>query len=227
MDRDELIQKINALLEDIILATSSKKLLEEISKYDKEEKYHNVIQKYPCFWNLTIRNIESNIALITAKLYDAHKDCFGLQKLINVCEQSPKLFPERRELFGEVIETDVVSISKKAQTLLNNMKSQSDLLREHRDKNIAHKDKQYIIRQNKLYEGYPLTWGDIDDLLHTATGICNIFLAELTEKAIVPIYSNFDDIFGLLDNAHIGSLYRHEFYTKKNKSMEVGTNARQ
>ena len=77
-----------------------------------------------------------------------------------------------------------------------------------RDASIAHNDKKYFFESDKLYQEFPLTYGEIEDLISAAEAICNLFYSALTGAAMASRPSNIDDIQGLLESAYIGQEMR-------------------
>ena len=176
--------------------------------------YATLLEFSPCFWTITLDNLLSKALLGTAKLYDEDKNCFGLLKIINICEQNQKLFPKSRSVTvtdsytGEKlsysklkdINADIRSARKKYQSV-EEFRIQLITLR---DKHLAHSDKRIFLEAEEFYNEVSLKREAFEKLIETAVDITNSFLSNLSDTVVYTKFQNVDDYEKLLRYAKEG-----------------------
>ena len=162
MTKEELDATLNKLLYDIATIKTNWIIWKGLRDNLQEgAEYTRILEYSPCFWTVTLNNLLSNTLLGLARLYDEHKDCVGIKKLINICEQNQTLFPqERKEVYtdpdtGEqTLHKEHVNIResiKMAKIKYQSINKFRDQLITLSDKHLAHTDKQNFLDVKSLY----------------------------------------------------------------------------
>lgn len=187
----------------------------------KGAEYEKLLEFSPCFWTITLNNLLSKVLLETAKLYDENKDCMGLKKIINICEQHQKLFPESRTIMftdgytGEkdsyIEEKDIVADIKSARQKYQSIKDIRVQLITLRDKHLAHTDKSVFLETEEFFREVSLKGEALEKLMGIAADIVNTFLMNLSDTKFYTELENADDYIKLLHYAKEGK----EAYSQK------------
>ena len=225
MTAKKLDSILNEMLREITIIKTNWTMWKGLkNELHKGAEYEAILGYSPCFWTVTLNNLLDKALLGTAKLYDEHDDCFGLKKLINVCEQNQKLFPKCHELkckdgytgeeFSHTIKRDIsakIEVARQKYQSLQDARTQLITLR---DKHLAHTDKSIILEAEKLYQEVALKGEVFEKLIDTAAEITNSFLSTLSNTAVHIGFQNADDYKTLLHYAKEGK----EAYLQKIKS---------
>ena len=215
MTKENLQQKLEVQLTKVTHIKSCFEIWKGLhNKFQLGAEYNTVFQKSPYFWNLTLQVFQERFLLEVAKLYDENKDCLGIKKMINICEQNQKLFPKehRRKLYNHfeekeienIVSVDIVSVIQSAKNRYNTAQDTRRRLITLRDKYLAHADKKYVEDPNNLYQEIALNIDAFKKLLNVADEILNILLIALTDRCHSLDHLNRDDYNYLLAAAHNG-----------------------
>lgn len=205
----ELDSIINKILFDISTINTSWVIWNGLSDELKQGgKYMEILEYSPCFWGMTLDNFLYKSFIGLAKLYDEHKDCVGLKKLINICEQNQILFPQENvSIYGEtdtredIVHREYVDITQTIQVAKLKYQSVQDFREKLillRDKYLAHSDKQIFLDIKSLYNEIAVKKENIDALIQTAGDIANAFLSNLSNTAVNISFDNAEDYKNLL-----------------------------
>ncbi|MBE6567763.1 MAG: hypothetical protein E7657_03790 [Ruminococcaceae bacterium] len=194
---NEFLHEITIIKTNWIIWNGLREEMQEGAKYEKLLEYS------PCFWTVTLNNLLSKTLLGTAKLYDEHKDCLGLQKLINICDQNQTLFPKSHAIIhtngytGEQIpyevQKDICANIKEAREKYQSVQNFRSQLITLRDKHLAHLDKSTFLNAKELYREVALKKEALEKLFETAAGIANSFLSCLSNNVVYTEFHNVDD----------------------------------
>ena len=233
MTKDRLENLIKTQLYNISDIITYLTIWEELHiAFQTGEKYREVYQWSPFFWQTLLHNYQQRFLIETAKLYDKSTDSMGIQKMINICEQNQKLFPKEhtRKLFEirddrEIIQTVSVNISgilQSAKSKYLEMSESGQKLRQLRDKHLAHADHKYYTDITSLYEEVGLGREEFRNMIDTAGEIMNSFLTALTDTRIALKHLDVDDYKHLLGFAYEGiTAYEQETNGRKSQSIDV------
>ena len=187
----------------------------------KGAEYEKLLEYSPCFWTITLDNLLSKVLMGTAKLYDENKDCMGLQKIINICEQHQKLFPKSRtitvtdsytgEKVSYIVEKDIIADIKSARQKYQSIKDIRIQLIKLRDKHLAHTDKSVFLETEEFYREISLKGEALEKLMEIVADIVNTFLSNLSDTLFYTEFENADDYKDLLHYAKEGQ----EAYSQK------------
>ena len=225
MTAEKLDAILNKMLHDIIVIKTNLTMWKGLkNKLHKGAEYEVILGYSPCFWIVTLNNLLDKALLGTAKLYDEHNDCFGVKKLINVCEQNQKLFPKSYELkcengytgeeYSHTIQRNISTDIKTARQKYQSLQDERTQLITLRDKHLAHLDKNFFLDASELYNEVSLKGETLENLIDTAADIANSFLSALSNVTVRVEYQNADDYKSLLRYAKEGK----EAYLQKIKS---------
>lgn len=202
MTKEELEAKIESYCSRITYLNDCFELHKLMISNQKENL--SVINEFPAFYQLAEKSFIHVCIIELAKLYDYGSEA-GLEKLINICEANQNLFLKKFHNAIIDCETDeigrsydiLVDIKKDINDARNKIENIKEIilnLKGQRDKFYAHLDKQYQKNPSSLITDYPLNYGDIKELIKTATIICNTFYQDLCRTAHACQTSNWDDI---------------------------------
>ena len=225
MTTEKLEAILNKTLGEITIIKSNWFIWKGLREEMREgAKYEKLLEYSPCFWTITLDNLLSKTLLGTAKLYDEDKECMGLQKIINTCEQNQKLFPKNRTVkckdgyTGEELSyieqidiSECVRNARQKYQTVQNFRMQLIVLR---DKHLAHTDKKIAVDAEELYHEVSLKGESLEKLIETAANITNSFLANLSGTVVHTEFHNADDYKTLLRYAKEGK----EAYLQRIKS---------
>ena len=215
MTKDELeaiiIQQLNQISE---IKTYVEIWTNLCQKFQPDEKYRDVYEWSPYFWQVVLENFQDRFLMETAKLFDDDRNCRSIDKLIKTCEQNHQLFPDQhiRKLHnsqsGETITLKVpVNLPETiriAQEKYNATSETRKKLKMLRDKHLAHSEKKYYVQPRILYKEVSLSHEDFQNLVTVAGEIANSFLCALTDSVVCLKHQDVDDYIRLLDFAHDG-----------------------
>ena len=202
MTKDELEAKIESYCSRITYLNDCFELHKLMINSQKE--YISEINEFPAFYQLAEKSFIHVCIIELAKLYDYGSDA-GLEKLINICEANQNLFLKKfhNELTDcntdEIVRSydipvDIKKDIEDARNKIENIKEVILNLKGQRDKFYAHLDKEYQKNPSLLITDYPLNYGNIKELIKTATLICNTFYQDLCRTAHMCQTSNWNDI---------------------------------
>ena len=225
MTSEELVLILNEMLHEITIIKTNWTIWKGLKNELYEGAEYEVVLGYsPCFWTVTLNNLLDKALLGTAKLYDEHKGCYGLKKIINLCEQNQKLFPKCHELkckdgytgeeFSHTTKRDISAEIKTARQKYQSLQDARTQLTTLRDKHLAHSDKNFFLDASGLYNEVSLKGETLEVLIDTAADITNSFFAALSDAKIHAEYQNVDDYKTLLRYAKEGK----EAYLQRIKS---------
>lgn|GEM_PF-4520859 len=228
--KNSLCKIIEKLFREIIKADANLCIIKQLSEYcGTGKKYERVYLDYPGFWTIMSLDVENEIMHTLSKLYDETSASVGIKKLIGICKANMHLFDkEQNETYTDmdtgkptlyVRKIDMSARMKEAEKTYDHWAEVRGKLKSIRNASIAHNDKNYFFESDKLYKEFPLTYGEIEDLISAAEAICNLFYSALTGAAMASRPSNIDDIQMLLESAYIGQEMRADFYKKKRKMV--------
>lgn len=202
MSKEELEAKIESYCSRITYLNDCFELHKLMINSQKE--YISEINEFPAFYQLAEKSFIHVCIIELAKLYDYGSDA-GLNKLINICESNKNLF--LKSFNNEITDCDTGEIVRKyeitvdikkdlqeARNEIENLNEKIGNLKGQRDKFYAHLDKEYQKNPSSLITDYPLNYGDIKELIKTATLICNTFYQDLCRTAHMCQTSNWNDI---------------------------------
>lgn len=205
----ELEEVLSKLLHEIVTIKTNWSIWNGLIENFKEGSEYMVLLGYsPCFWSVTLNNLLSKTLLGTAKIYDEHRQCMGVLKIINICEQNKKIFPKEHintytnsQTKEQIIDTIPVNIGDALQTAKQNYKNlqmAKEQLIKLRNKHLAHTDKNIFMDPSAFYQEVSLKKESLEALINTAADIVNSFLTILSNKAIHTEYENSDDYKNVL-----------------------------
>ena len=202
MEKEKYASAIYSILVRLNYCESNRliyKRLTEVCGIDKD--YVDVFNKSRKFFSMMVYNITNQIVAELARVYDNHKDAFSLPHIIEFYKQHKNLILKwsiHEELTEEIVNQTISS----ADQFLSNISESINKLKKIRNKSIAHIDIKYISNTNTLYEGF--YWGDIEDLINVAAGICIGMLFTITGKKYKIQPNACDDVDMLVLAAHKG-----------------------
>ena len=225
MTTEKLEAILNKLLGEITIIKANWFIWKGLKEEMKEgTEYENLLTISPCFWSITFDNLLSKALLGTAKLYDEDKECIGLQKIINICEQNQKLFPKTHNVklsdgyTGEqltyVAQNDISESVKIAQQKYQSVQEFRTQLIQLRDKHLAHTDKKVVLLEKDFYNEVSLKREAFEKLIETAADITNLFLSILSGTTVHTEFHNVDDYKKILRYTKEGK----EAYLKRIRS---------
>lgn len=215
MTAENLEAILNEMLREITIINSNWIMWNGLREEMMEgAKYEEVLKYSPCFWTVTLNNLLSKTLLGTSKLYDEHKDCLGLKKLINICEQNQSLFPKNHtvtyangytgEIAHDILQNDIGANIREAKQKYQSVQNYRTQLITLRDKHLAHVDKNIFLNAKEFYKEVSLKRDALEKLIKTAGEIANSFLSRLSSTCIHVEYQNSDDYKILLRYAKEG-----------------------
>ena len=176
----------------------------------------------PAFFQLTEYSLQHTFMIELAKLYDDKRDKHnkienktGLRELLRQCEENKHLFLTE-QLIDASVDCDTGELAyreKNTVSVLDDIKELKvewdskkpllDSLRKCRNKWYAHLDYKYQIPE-RVEEAFPLTFGEVEELLEFAKKICNKLLADLNRGVFVTRSSNVHDVDELFERVEQG-----------------------
>lgn len=215
MTADKLEAVLNKVLHEVTIIKANWSIWKGLREEMQEgAKYEKLLEISPCFWTITLDNLLTKSLLGTAKLYDEDKECIGLQKIINICEQNQKLFPENRtvmytdgytnEQHSYFMKMSISEDIKRAREKYQSVQKFRMQLITLRDKHLAHTDKKIFLEAEEFYNEVSLKRTSLEKLLETASDITNLFLSNLSGAAVHTEYHNVDDYEKMLRYAKEG-----------------------
>ncbi|MBQ7851649.1 MAG: hypothetical protein IJ342_02055 [Muribaculaceae bacterium] len=215
MTKEELDAILNKSLREIAIIKTNWIILNGLKEAMQEgAEYEMLLDISPCFWSTTLNNLSSNVLMKTAKIYDEHKDCIGLKKIINICEQNQELFPKKHTVTctdgdtGEKcsfdMKKDVCKDIRDAQHKYQELYDARMQLMTLRDKYLAHTDKRIFLDVKSFYQEVAFKQETIEILIKTAGDIFNSFLSDLSNTTVPLEFDNADDYEKMLRYAKDG-----------------------
>jgi hypothetical protein len=215
MTKEKLIKILNDRLMFLARAQANWTIWNGLTEaFQPDSEYQKLLEISPGFWTITYNNLLSETLLKTAKVYDEHKGCMGLLKIINICEQNQDFFPTKHEYYLTDSETskqvshkrtvDLIATLQEAKTKYESVQLIRTGLITLRDKHLAHADKQYLLDVHTLYQNTSLKKDDIQKLITVAADILNSFLSALDQTVVSMHHTNADDYEKILKYAALG-----------------------
>ena len=195
MTREELEKILNRRLLQIANINTNWTIWNGLrNSFQKGAEYEQLPEYSPRFWTVTMNNLLSKALLEMAKLCDEHRECMGLLKIINICEQNQGLFPDEHVLTFTNVETgeeisrtrrvNVVETIKQAKEKYQSVCGIREKLSVLRDKTLAHTDKDVFLDTQALYQKVSLQEGEFEELISVATDILKSFLSDLAHTVV-------------------------------------------
>lgn len=216
-----IVKKLNMLDDRLVYINSQVCVRKQIVDWlGHGGKRNDVYTISPAFWSMTIRCLENDILLGLAKICDDNKDVNGINKIINIVEQNGKCYIEQHKNFNPDLcqYKNFEEMILDAKSLYYTTQELRERLKKVRDKDLAHTDKTYALERTKLYQEVNITFEEVGSLINVLYRILDIFITcglNNCEGKECPDCINALDVWGLIDNAHIGQIYRQEYYQEK------------
>ncbi|MDO4982933.1 MAG: hypothetical protein Q4E35_05185 [Eubacteriales bacterium] len=151
---------------------------------DNGKEYYEVMNQAPLFFALTEKSLVTALMIEVCKLFEDSSQVMSIKKLYNICEQNKPLFPKMRLENGK--ETNLpCNLEQILKTTNTKFESYSTIIlnvKAQRDKLWAHTDKACVLEPDKIEKEFPVTWGDIEELLNFASGFANSIIICFTNS---------------------------------------------
>ena len=179
---EEFSRLIEALSRDIVDAQIHYKMFRDLHAALKEKPI--VEAQSRTFWSLTLAaHLERTLNLL-CRVYDQNSKALHLYSWLLTIREKIDLFDEdnfRERLKDNPYVNSLASDSRKPdqKTLEEDIQlcsSTNDLVKTlliHRGNRVAHRNASDVIKDKKIGDKYPLTYGDVETLLKRATTILN------------------------------------------------------
>ena len=208
MDREQLIQELEAYLRHIIFASDC--LASYKSILDGSSKYNDQINIAPGFFSVSMNALSKCLCIELAKLFVGSRSEKTIQKLIGIVKANQNLFPKEREIpyhwaddpqHPPMIEIEKINIKADIQTAeeqLSKLEPIISRLKSRRNQFLAHNDPKYFDGTQNPSWDFPISISDVQALIYFGAGFCNKLLSHLDDRIIAYQSSNSNDLEQLL-----------------------------
>lgn len=213
---------LHVLRDELYWANTYYDIFKEASRLCKE--HENVANFSRFFWNFTLQAHCQTALVHLHRIYDQNKEGFHLHRFLLTVRDNKSIFDpvavrERRksdphaddlmESIGELDSTQL-DLDIKYASLAN---PKVENLKRWRDRVTFHKDERELFREKPFEQEFPLTFGDIDELLSEAFKVLNRY----SQYFDTTIYStgcrewkDMNFVFEALEHHPAFVRYRHE-----------------
>lgn len=210
--KEELIEYATFCWHETLQANHALLIVKQIGKLGK--KYEVEMNISPAFY-ITISNALVNSTMLQlAKLYDTNQSSVQIGTLMNQIKANLDIFPQYRTVLG----TDNASSfeiplypQKKFQELSSRkrvLKNVIENLRNIRNKIYAHNDAITLNSKEEVLKDYPVSYGDIEQLITFSFDVCDFVLVQLTGVYTKREAVNINDLEGSLIYIRLGMKYK-------------------
>jgi hypothetical protein len=150
------------------------------------------------FWSMVLGGLQDAVVAALCRAYDDHRDALTLRTVIKtlmLAHESPARIPAFLKTLPLIpiaeLQADLKSVDRRSDKTVKHLLMW-------RDKFYAHRDAEKIVAKRTLGQEYPLSYGDVDNLLENAFRIVNRYSAGLFRNSHAKGMSGADDYLTLL-----------------------------
>jgi hypothetical protein len=158
---DEFRRLFDALGDEIWAADFHNRLF--VSLHEAIPKYQEEFNQSPTFWTFTFNGHRDAALVQLMRIYDSHRASLSLRNLLDTIQQNLSLFKKKPE--EERLKSDI--------GLTNGNDPLVKKLLIWRHENYAHKGAQNVVNSYEISKDYPLSFDEIEQLIHRAYEILN------------------------------------------------------
>jgi hypothetical protein len=173
---------LRVLWDELFWANFYYDIFKEASRLCKE--HEQAVKFSPYFWHFTLQAHCQTALVHLHRIYDQNKDSFNLHRFLLTVRDNKSMFhpeevrkrrktdPHAEDLIQSIGGLDAAQLeidikySSRANPKVENLKTW-------RDRVTFHKDERELFREKPFEQEYPLTFGDIDELLSEALKMLN------------------------------------------------------
>ncbi len=216
---EQLKRGLEHLANKIVYAYNTMLMLKQIhDSCLNNPEYQKVLDATPVFWTLFDYNVTNHLLIDVVNIFDERpksNDVVSIDWLIQTSKKNTSVFPRSRTSETTNLNThkkeqcrtfiDVDKHIKEAEEKYCSIKETIERVKRHRNKRIAHSDKNLYIWKAELTELDAVQWGDVEKLFETAMKIVNTFSYLLRDSGYYFTLGNHDrDTDALLHYAALG-----------------------
>jgi hypothetical protein len=176
--------------------------------------FQTEVNQAPAFWSLTLQAHLDAAVFRLCKIYDQHRDGLNLQSLLQTIQANAHVFSEENfrarlagnpfvdSLAAEARAPDMTQLATDLAYVSKNTNAKVQVLVDLRNKFYAHRASRDVVAATDFATEYPLTKGDVTELLTTALEIVNRYSNLFHAQSYSSQMVGRDDYRTVIDAVH-------------------------
>lgn len=195
---------VEGLLEEVYTLNSFYLLHKHLKNKTTYEENLNAMKRASAFFQLTMNSFQYSALMGLAKLYEPNsRNSKNINKFLNYIEA------HHREIFDNSSatkcrlgrDTDInTSIVRAHMERIEQYQRPINNLIAWRDKKFAHNDKKYFSTERELAKDFPITFGEIEELINLASEILNTYQVGFNGTHTVVEPTNTFDVDNVIES---------------------------
>ena len=216
---------LHVLWDELYWANFYYDIFKEASRLCNE--HEKAVKFSPYFWHFTLQAHCQTALVHLHRIYDQNKDSFNLHRFLLTVRDNKSIFhpdavrerrksdPHAEDLMESIGELDSTQLELDINyASLANPKVEN--LKRWRDRVTFHKDERELFREKPFEQEFPLTFGDIDELLSEALKILNRYCQYFDTTIYSTGCREWKDMVYVFE-----SLHHHPAFVRRRNDMEL------